>query len=499
MNQPTDHELLSGTQPTPSQMTGNMLLVDDEPEVLYTLKSILERAGHICWTASSGEEALELLEVLRFDVIVVDLTMPGLSGKDVLEQIKERDFPVVSIILTGFGDVESAVECMRLGAFDFLSKPISVELLEHAVLKALKHAESLRRERCVAKIAQDWEATFDASIDLLAVLDHQGKVIRCNRAMLNRLEISAEKLYGRNFSEIFQRGTNAPGYQILKQAIQLKRPCSVELNSESLRGSFLITAAPYFDVFHAVSGIVYQARDLTELKRIERDRSHLLRRLFSIQEEERKRISRDLHDSIGQSMMSLVLGLNNLQAVTDPADIQSGMNDLIRLAGNTLNEVRTLSRGLRPTELDDLGLLPALEQLLSNIQNVTSLEVDFCYPDSLRPLSRDVQTAIFRIVQEAMSNVGKHANAKTVSVILVDEGNRIRLVIEDDGQGFDPDHVQQGRTEGCHLGLISIRERLAPLGGNYQIESQRNSGTSLYITIPLEEPTHVDDPCHRSG
>ncbi len=472
---------------SPRLELGRVLLVDDEPDVLYTLKSLLKEMGLDCWTASGGQEGLEILKLLRFDVVIVDLDMPGMPGQEFLERVGEKNWPIVSVILTGFGDVASAVECMQLGAFDFLTKPISFEVLEPAIRKALRHAKSLRRERCLAKVAQEWEATFDASIDLLAVLDNQGILLRCNQAFLNRLQMPMESVCGREFSELFLRGEQAPCSQIVDKVLKARELCSEELSSKRLGGSFLVTAAPFYDSYGLFSGITFQARDITELKRVEKERSYLLQRLFSIQEEERRRISRDLHDSIGQSLMSLILGLNNLRLTKTIEETHPRLSELIQSATNTLQEVRLLSKGLRPIVLDDLGLIPALEQLLKKFQDMSGIEVDYCHPKTLNRLPPHMETVIYRIVQEGLSNVAKHSNAHTVSVVLVHEENQVRLIIEDDGCGFDVCQSEKSDQEGNHLGLISIRERLASLGGVFQIESDPDCGTTLYVTIPFEE------------
>jgi signal transduction histidine kinase len=207
--------------------------------------------------------------------------------------------------------------------------------------------------------------------------------------------------------------------------------------------------------------------------------------------------------------------LHNLKQDPDNA---SAAGDLEELAKATLREVRQLSRGLRPAELDDQGLLPALETLLKNFQTMSGLDVDFYSQNVSARLPRALETALFRIAQEALTNITKHAGARTVSLILESDNKEVRLIIEDDGRGLpeisphpnpsapgDEGNIGQTvtsfapRDDRSGLGLIGIRERLALLGGTFHVESAARQGTTLYVTIPLPEDSHDSDSSPDRG
>lgn len=224
---------------------------------------------------------------------------------------------------------------------------------------------------------------------------------------------------------------------------------------------------------------------LAEQAHAERDqlRAQLLERVISAQEDERKRIARELHDETSQSITSLLVGLRTLGETCPMSDSQQQIEDLRQIAGATLEGVRTLALELRPSVLDDLGLVAALTRYVSDYQNRYHLAVDVATLglDENR-LPPAVETALYRIVQESLTNIARHARASTVSVLLEHREGRIRAIIEDDGCGFDPVQV---RASAGGLGLYGMQERVELLGGVFRIESS-NAGTAVVVEVPVE-------------
>lgn len=219
--------------------------------------------------------------------------------------------------------------------------------------------------------------------------------------------------------------------------------------------------------------------------RAERDqlRARYVNAVIAAQEEERKRIARELHDSASQSLTSLLVGLKALADQPNPAEARQLAADLRQVAVHTLDEVHALSHQLRPSVLDDLGLTAALRRYCADFQRRHNLPVDV----ALRGLDNDrlppqVETALYRMVQEALTNVARHAHASAASVLIERRPHSVRAVVEDDGRGFDP-HLPHQR-----LGLYGIRERAELLGGKLIIESSPGQGASLFIEIPLTAP-----------
>ena len=200
-----------------------------------------------------------------------------------------------------------------------------------------------------------------------------------------------------------------------------------------------------------------------------------VRSLLAGQELERTRLARELHDETGQALASIRLGLKTLER-------QVGVEPLIQireLVASALDDVRRLTVELRPPALDDFGLAPALERLTSVVTDRSEIEIQLSVRSPLE-LSAEYETALYRIVQEALTNIVKHADAHSVSIVVTSAGGMIRAVIEDDGNGFEPEAV---RAEA--LGLVGMRERVSLLGGRFAVDSTPGLGTTLLVELPL--------------
>ena len=217
------------------------------------------------------------------------------------------------------------------------------------------------------------------------------------------------------------------------------------------------------------------AVDLAE--RVSRDS---LRRVVAAQEIERRRLARELHDETGQALTSILLGLRALEDSLDDDGARKAADTLRQLAVQTLQDVRRLAVELRPKALDDFGLEPALERLAETWATQTGIAIDFAARlDHDDRLSNDIATALYRIVQESLTNVVKHAHARHVSILLTRKNDEVVAVIEDDGRGFDPGAGSDG------FGIQGMRERVELLDGRLRIESQPGAGTTLVVAVPV--------------
>ncbi len=223
-------------------------------------------------------------------------------------------------------------------------------------------------------------------------------------------------------------------------------------------------------------------------------------RLVDGMEALRRELAHELHDGVGQSVTLLVSGLRSIKSRPLSADAPRRLDELQRIAQEALNEIRRMSLGLRPSLLDNLGLAPAIEQVAvqTSENHPIKVEVDV-HAITGKRFAEAVETALFRILQEALSNVIKHAAATRVSIAAQFDGHRIALTIADNGRGFSED-VKKGLAIGSsHLGLLGLRERAALLHGSLTIDSQPGQGTRLTASIPVGElhrdsPDSVDSP-----
>jgi signal transduction histidine kinase len=222
----------------------------------------------------------------------------------------------------------------------------------------------------------------------------------------------------------------------------------------------------------------FAARAAVAVDLSERVASDALRRVVGAQELERQRLARELHDETGQALTSILLGLKGIEDAKSPSDIAAATGQLRELVVTTLQDVRRLAVELRPKALDDFGLVPAIERLVETYREQTGIVVDLEPRLGDERLPSEIETTLYRITQEALTNVVKHAHATRVSIVLNRRDGRVAAVIEDDGRGF-----ADSGSEG--LGLVGMRERIALVGGRLEVESSPGSGTTLSIQVPV--------------
>jgi signal transduction histidine kinase len=235
--------------------------------------------------------------------------------------------------------------------------------------------------------------------------------------------------------------------------------------------------------------VLLHARLKASLASLHEERMAMLRQqlaqVTATQEEERRRIARELHDGVGPTLASLNLRLRTARKrlERDGHPVADEIEELADLVQASIQDIRRLIYDLRPTALDELGLMPALREYMARYQEEQSLEVALSLPEGDGRLPAPLETALFRVVQEALANVAKHARARRVEIGLTSDGEGVTLRIADDGRGFDP----KAPRSNTHLGLWSIRERVEQLGGQFEVESSPGRGTTLRIVIPTGE------------
>jgi len=207
--------------------------------------------------------------------------------------------------------------------------------------------------------------------------------------------------------------------------------------------------------------------------------------LLDAQEMERKRLAAELHDELGHALLTLKLQIESLEMQLEPHQTRqkTAAGQILRFIGQTIEEVRRLYLDLSPGDLEDLGLTAALRGLMEDfaaLRQEMTCDVDLENLESLFALP--VQTAIYRVVQEALTNIGKHANAKHVALAVKKDGDRVAFSIADDGRGLDTTKVMNGKKT---LGLLAMEERVKFLGGSFELASEAARGTRISFTIPL--------------
>lgn len=240
-----------------------------------------------------------------------------------------------------------------------------------------------------------------------------------------------------------------------------------------------------------LGGTVENAQLMKMVRQHRHELRQLTEKLFQSQEEERRRIARELHDEAGQSLTAIKLGLDRLEENHAAGDalLKEEIDEIRKMIKRTSSEIRHLSYHLHPTLLIDLGLEPALNLYFKDIGNNANVDIDFSMVGFDRRLNMDMETMLYRFSQEAMTNTLKHSGAETFRLSIIKSYPRIIFLAEDDGIGFDPQVIGKDKRS---LGLVGMRERASHIGGVLQLRSRQGEGTRIRIEIPFSEESDAD-------
>ena len=329
------------------------------------------------------------------------------------------------------------------------------------------------------------ERVLDAIPDLIMILDKQWRIRKVNQAMADKLGLPAKKIIGKHCYQLVHSSDEVPAFCPHSRLLRDDREHAEVVHEKNMGGDYLITVNPYHDDEGRLIGSIHIARDVTDLKRSERI-SQLRRfseKLLEYQEEERKHIARELHDHIGQDLAAIKISLQILEK--EYHNMEGGLRDeireVVRIADKTIADVRKISSTLRPESLDRMGLVPALEHEIEYLSGRSDTNLTFKSGNFQDRPAPEKEIAIYRIVQEGITNILKHAKADNGRVRISRRGKKIHISIRDDGVGFS----QVRKKEPSGLGLVGIEERVNGLGGDLTINSRKGNGTELSITIPM--------------
>jgi chemotaxis family two-component system sensor kinase Cph1 len=228
---------------------------------------------------------------------------------------------------------------------------------------------------------------------------------------------------------------------------------------------------------------IFAARAAVAVDLSERVARDTVRRVIETQELEKSRLARELHGETGQALTSILLGLNAIGAGASEDEAERAKAELRALVVQAFQDVRNLAVTLRPTALDDFGLVPALERLARTFEQRSGINTELEASLADERLPPEIETVLYRLVQGALTNVVKHAGAASVSIVLTRRERGVSAVIEEDGRGFAPEDLRNDA-----LGLVGMRERLGLVGGTLAVESTPERGTALVAYVPLEAP-----------
>ena len=472
---------------------GRVVIAEDNAEMRDYLSYALEAAGFTVDALPDGTAALATCQARPPDVVVSDVSMPGLDGFELIEHLRtdERTAVIPVLLLSARAGEDSRIEGLAAGADDYLVKPLSsrelVARVDGAVRLARLRRETARREQA------DLEALFSMAPDGIIVVGHNGKVLTANERAQQLFGYSLQEFQGLQIEALLPEDCRQAhvGHRktyMRTPSTRLMRPIR-ELRGSRRDGSEFIADIGLVPLhFKNQNCTVATVRDITERKQRETERSEqekrfrtLSRRLVEVQEAERRKLSTELHDRISPGLAAIQINLNmlnHLLSTRGTEDARALLDDTAGLIADTTVSIREISSNLRPTVLDDGGLLPALAGYAQQFMQRTGIVVHLQTQDATSAPTPAVQSSLFRIVQEALTNCAKHAEAKNVTIRLSTDSHRVSLMIADDGVGFD---FERQSIPG--LGLMTMRERAEFAGGSFSLETKPGQGTRIQVLV----------------
>ena len=507
------------------QRPPRLLIVEDDESQLRTLTAIMQEEGYDVTGCSTASEATEHIKNLDTGVVVLDLHLPDLSGTQLLERLASHN-SIRVIIHTAYSSYETARDSLNLGAFaNFEKGGNPQELLRHvhrafaASLRSyadkletavaerthdlLRANESLKKEITERKKAESrlsgalaWrEAIFEGSLDAVLISDANSKFITVNNRACELTGYSKQELLGMRIPDLHEEqdliaynlyhDRIMSGEDIVSEAMLLRKD-GTKIETEFSNRCIRISGEVYM---HTV------ARDITERKKVEdklRKYQAKLKAMASeilrTEQRERKRIAIELHDNICQNLvLTKVLLQSTLRLVSDPS-----VSGPLKMASGAMSELiekaNSLTFQLSNPVLQELGLVLALKKhLTEEVQKKHGIAFELEGDEQLSLQDEEIKNSLFRISRELLLNIVKHAQAHNVKVSICKRRSQIRIVIQDDGVGFDSNDVSSKVLRTRRFGLFSIREQLEHLGGDFAIESEPGRGTAATVVVPLGE------------
>ncbi|HLH26800.1 MAG TPA: response regulator [Chloroflexota bacterium] len=481
--------------PVPDGQTAaaaRILLADDNADLRDYVRRLLGQQYEVV-AVPDGAAALQAARAAPFDLVLADVMMPRLDGFELLAALHadERTRTLPIILLSARAAEESRVEGMEAGADDYLVKPFSAREL---LARVRAHLDIARVRRDAELHVRASEERFRAPVNAGAYAVYSMSPDWSEMRFLDGRGFIADTLSPRAswLEQYIHPDDQAHVLEAIHEAVRTKRVFELEHRVRRADGTLGWTFSRAVPILGADGEIIEwfgAASDVTPRKEAEAELRTLSQRLLTVQEEERRHLARELHDEIGQALTGLKFRLANASRAghgSDAAAVTSGdgngsdpLAETEEIVQELTARVSALSMGLRPVALDNLGLLPALFSHVERFQAHTGLHIDLRHEGVDRRFAPPVEIAAYRIVQEALTNVARHARATAVTVQLLADDESLTLAIRDNGQGFDPAvHPSRG-------GLSGMRERVELLGGILAVETAPGDGTLVTAELPL--------------
>jgi PAS domain S-box-containing protein len=482
-----------------------LIIIEDEEAHFSLMKRAITKAfPHASiYHFQDANTCLKRLDSITPNIIITDYLLPGMNGIEFLETLSQKKGDIPVIMTTGQGDENIAVRAMKLGAIDYLVKSGDFFTLLPAVIEKVVHKNRL--EQSLLKSEKRFQDMAENTSDWVWEMDAQGRYIYSNPVVENIMGYRCDEVIGRYFYDFFSSENKevlkAGIFKLMAELKPLKSLDNILLRKDGVEVVMETSGVPCLDKKGNISCYRGINRDISERKRAESRIRRLSQQLLKAQETERQMISFELHDRTAQDLSASKIGFDMLlkdQLELDTA-VKKKMLDISNCLQRAINAIRDLSYDLQPPALAEMGLVKALEIYCEEFSSQLGIKVDFQSAGlNLFTMDSNTEIHLYRLVQEGLNNIRKHAGTDRAVVRLVGVFPNMILRIEDSGKGFDIKKRDLESGDEKRMGLRSMGERTSLLGGQMLVQSRPMQGTKIFIKIPCQgqnrepEKTHID-------
>lgn len=498
-----------------------ILIVDNEPSTLHLTVDALANEGYAVKGTSSGHDALAMLEEERFDLLVTDVVIPEVDGLELLRRARDIDRDIIAIIMTDYGTIDITIESLKAGAQSFLVKPSSIQELRATIKETLEKSclarENVRLKALLPLFEVSKALISEVKVDRLFNLIVQTVSLetKADRVSLMLLDEATQELTikaavglpqdiianatekigegiagsvaktgkplilddGRKLSQPLKKAMRQTGVlSALCVPLMVKGKVIGILNSSktSAGNPFTESDLELLSILAGEAAIAIEnAKLFSNVKAQQVRLEQLLARLLNAQEDERRRISAEIHDSVAQWMVNASYRIQSCGALLSESRTDEASDEISHIRSTieqSIKELRRIITDLHPPALNELGLVQALRQNVGVLQKETGIACHFQAEGAPDQLSSSQEIAIYRVVQEALNNVRKHAGATELNVRLQFCPDEVFTEVRDNGKGFDLSQTMDSVSSG-RMGLLSMKDRAEMLGGSLKIET----------------------------
>lgn len=456
---------------------------------------MLRKNGYPSVAVESGEVAIDRFgEDRTIDMVLVDIELgPGLDGVDTARKLLLIR-PVPVLFLTGHADSETIERAATVPHYGYVEKNTSELVLIQAIEMAYRLHDAHRQTR---REKENLRATLESVSDAILVTDRTGRIVSCNAGVSTHFDYDVENLIGRWCASIAPAKHRKVHWEAFERALE-RGSWTIETVCARSDGTVVPVEASFrarADVDGRAMGCVEVVRDLTARREYERrledqreELQRLARHLQRAREDQTAFIAREIHDELGQSLSSMEMHLTILEttlAGTKAHEAIRTLSELRKILNRTLDTTRRLVDELRPMVLDQSGLVEALTVFVRGYSDYETPSVELRTEIDSAHVDREESLAVYRIVQEAVTNAMKHANASRIVVRVTEADGVVRVIVSDDGVGFDLAAVPPSH------GILGMRERALSCGCELSIDSRPGRGTEVSIRLAASDTSQT--------